>query len=146
MPTTSPPAPERSKWVQQYNINRDVLTSQDLTPPLCITPTTPESPLPASIIVSSGQTITLLDRHFQPLTSWVAWEGNGRATHIAEAGGMVLAIGEEDGSRYPVLKIWDLTREEKKRKGGGPVLLRNTKIQNGQRPSLVSYMLGQADG
>jgi hypothetical protein len=54
---------------------------------------------------------------------------------------MVLAIGEEEGSRYPVLKIWDLTREEKKRKGGGPVLLRNTKIQNGQRPSLVSYCL-----
>lgn len=73
---------------------------------------------------------------------------------MLEAGGVLVAIGEEEGSRFPVLKIWDLTREEKRKKsdvpgagaaagapaGGGPVLVRNVRIQNGQRPHPVSAM------
>lgn len=71
---------------------------------------------------------------------------------MLEAGGVLVAIGEEDGSRFPILKIWDLTREEKRKKGdtpaatatagpsGGPVLVRNVRIQNGQRPHPVSAM------
>lgn len=47
-----------------------------------------------------------------------------------------MGIGDDD-SRYPVLKIWDLTREEKKKAGGGPVLMRNVRIQHGQRPHPV---------
>jgi hypothetical protein len=52
----------------------------------------------------------------------------------------LVGIGEEEGSRWPVLKIWDLTREDKKRVGGGPVLMRNVRIQHGQRPHPVSRL------
>jgi hypothetical protein len=62
---------------------------------------------------------------------------------MEEAGGILVAIGEEEGSRWPVLKIWDLTREDKKKGGGGgPVLMRNVKIQHGQRPHPVSPIQG----
>ncbi|WVR06576.1 hypothetical protein IAU60_003608 [Kwoniella sp. DSM 27419] len=124
-----------------------------LSPPVIITPTSPRSPLPPSLIVSSGPHITLLDRHFTPERSFRAWETNGRAVALLEAGGLLVAIGEEEGSRWPVLKIWDLTREEKKRSNASgsangvngtaersrqPVLVRNTRIQHGQRPHPVS--------
>jgi hypothetical protein len=114
---------------------------QDLHPSAVICPTSPLSPLPPAIIVSSGQAITFVDRHLAAERSFTAWESNGRAIAMEEAGGILVAIGEEEGSRWPVLKIWDLTREDKKKGGvGGPVLMRNVKIQHGQRPHPVSSM------
>lgn len=59
-----------------------------------------------------------------------------------------MGIGEEEGSRFPVLKVWDLTKDEKKRAGGGPVLMRNVRIQHGQRPHPVgpdAYSVEVAD-
>jgi len=92
------------------------------------------------VIVSSGSSITFVDRHFATERSFTAWEANGRAIALEEAGGILVAIGEEEGSRWPVLKVWDLTRDDKK-KGGGPVLMRNVRIQHGQRPHPVSPFL-----
>ncbi|WWC62862.1 uncharacterized protein I303_105460 [Kwoniella dejecticola CBS 10117] len=124
-----------------------------LTQPIILTPTSPDSPLPPSLIVSSSNQISILDRHFNTERTFKAWENNGRATALLEAGGLLLAIGEEEGSRWPVLKIWDLTREEKRKippkdsnnptgrereRERGPVLVRNTRIQHGQRPHPVS--------
>ena len=76
-----------------------------------------------------------------PTRTFKAWDNNGRGTALLEAGGLLVGIGEEEGSRYPVLKIWDLSREEKKKAGGGPVLMRNVRIQHGQRPHPVSGSL-----
>ncbi|WVF68790.1 hypothetical protein IAT40_003562 [Kwoniella sp. CBS 6097] len=128
-----------------------------LTPPSIITTTSHDSPISPSLIVSSGISITILDRHFAPKRTFRAWETNGRAIALLEAGGLLVGIGEEEGSRWPVLKIWDLTREEKRRKVNdtgsgangssstekagkerGPVLVRNVRIQHGQRPHPVS--------
>ncbi|WVQ96313.1 hypothetical protein IAU59_003417 [Kwoniella sp. CBS 9459] len=109
-----------------------------LTPPSIITPTSHDSPISPSIIVSSGTSITILDRHLAPERSFRAWETNGRAIALLEAGGLLVGIGEEEGSRWPVLKIWDLTREERRKKERGPVLVRNVRIQHGQRPHPVS--------
>ena len=55
-----------------------------------------------------------------------------------EAGGLLVGVGDDEKG-FPVLKIWDLTRDEKKAKGGGPVLLRDVRIQHGSRRSMVSY-------
>lgn len=65
-----------------------------------------------------------------------------------EGGGILVTIGvrckellsltqqEEEESRFPVLKIWDLARDDRKLKR--PVLMRSLKIQHGQRPHPVS--------
>lgn len=111
--------PERSVFVQFTHITARLADDvQDLRPPIALTPSSPKSPLSPSLILSSGQTITLLDRHFAPSKSWKAWEGYGRGIFLIEAGGLLVAIGDEDGSPFPVLKIWDLTRDEKKKAGG----------------------------
>ncbi|RXK35794.1 vacuolar membrane protein [Tremella mesenterica] len=127
-----------SQVTDQEDVTQPPKILQSLQPPIAITSTSPLSPLTPSIIISSGNSITILDRHFNLERSFIAWEGNGRAQSVLEAGGLLVAVGEEDGSRLPVLKIWDLTREEKKRVGGGPVLMRNVKIQNGQRSHPIS--------
>jgi hypothetical protein len=120
-------------------ISRDWTASayvKDATPPLVITPTSPLSPLQPSLILSSTNTITLLDRHFVPTRSWKAWDPKGRAIALVEAGGLLVGVGDDEKG-FPVLKIWDLTRDEKKIKGGGPVLLRDVRIQHGSRRSMV---------
>jgi len=90
-----------------------------------------------SLILSSATDIAILDRHFNPTRTFKAWDNQGRGTALLEAGGLLVGVGEEEGSRYPVLKIWDLTRDERKKAGGGPVLVRNVRIQHGQRPHPV---------
>jgi hypothetical protein len=110
---------------------------QNANPPLVITPTSPLSPLGSSIIVSSSSDITVLDRHFEPTKTWTAWDAKGRATALVEAGGLLVGVGEDEKG-FPVLKIWDLTRDEKKANGSGPVIVRNVRIQHGSRRSLVS--------
>lgn len=113
---------------------------RDLVPPIVVTPTSPSSPLSPSVIISSGNTISVLDRHFVPQQSFHAWEGSGRATALVEAGGLLLAVGEDEGSRQPVLKIWDLSKDDKKK--GGPLLMRNVRIQPPSgRPHPVSWVV-----
>ncbi|WRT68039.1 uncharacterized protein IL334_005014 [Kwoniella shivajii] len=171
-PAPSPAGPSAPQWrsftffdVDDVKDNDDLAQSprsiRSLNPPIIITPTSHSSPLSPSLIASSSTHITLLDRHFNPERTFRAWETNGRATALLEAGGLLLAIGEEEGSRWPVLKIWDLTRDEKRKSsnkdakgnangngngngsGNGekernPILVRNTRIQHGQRPHPVS--------
>lgn len=144
-----PPDVSAPQWRQFTFFNLDNVKDADdlasgpravkeLSPPLVATPTSPQSPLSPSLIVSSGNAITIFDRQFVPERSFVAWEGNGRATALVEAGGMLLAVGEDEGSRQPVLKVWDLTRDEKRRRGE-PLLMRNVKIQQAAgRPHPVS--------
>ncbi|OCF75394.1 vacuolar membrane protein [Kwoniella mangroviensis CBS 8886] len=160
----SPAGPSAPQWrsftffdVDDVKDNDDLAQSprsiRSLTPPIILTPTSINSPLPPSLIVSSSTHVTLLNRHFHVERTFKAWENNGRATALLEAGGLLVGIGEEEGSRWPVLKIWDLTRDEKRKtaqkdngNGGssdrererGPVLVRNTRIQHGQRPHPVS--------
>jgi hypothetical protein len=79
------------------------LITQDLKPPIIIAPTSTETPLADSIIVASGNTISFLDSHFAVERSFVAWEGNGRATALIEAGGaqdMGLEQRREETSRW----------------------------------------------
>lgn len=112
---------------------------RDLTPPFVITATSPGSPLNPAVIVSSANSISILDRHFVPERTFTAWEGQGRTTALIEAAGILLAVGDEDGTRQPVLKIWDLTREDKRSPAGGPLLMRNVRIQQASgRPHPVS--------
>ncbi|KAK4689022.1 vacuolar protein sorting-associated protein 11, partial [Tremellales sp. Uapishka_1] len=111
---------------------------RDLSLPILLTPTSPSSPLPSSLLLSSSTSISSLDRHFTAERTFKAWDNNGRGMAMLEAGGLLVGIGEEEGSRYPVLKVWDMSREEKKKAGGGPVLMRNVRIQHGQRPHPVS--------
>lgn len=118
---------------------------RDLAPPVVVCPTSPGSPLQPAVIVSSGNSIYLFDRHFVVIRTFTAWEGSGRATALVEAGGLLLAVGEDEGSRQPVLKVWDLTREAKKAAGGGPVLMRNVRIQQSSgRPHPVSDLAGMS--
>lgn len=117
---------------------------RDLSPPVVVCSTSLGSPLQPAVIISSGSTITLFDRHFTPIRSFTAWEGTGRATALVEAGGLLLAVGEDESTRQPVLKVWDLTREAKKTSGGGPVLMRNVRIQHASgRPHPVSWAGGR---
>lgn len=116
---------------------------RDLVQPIVVTPTSPSSPLTPSLIVSSGNSIIVFDRHFVPQRTFTAWEGKGRATALLEAGGLLLAIGEDEGSRQPILKVWDLSEDDKKR--GGPLLMRNVRIQPPSgRPHPVSSPLASA--
>nr|KIR44800.1 vacuolar membrane protein [Cryptococcus bacillisporus CA1280] len=111
---------------------------RQLTPPVVITTTAPKSPLSPSLIVSSSRNISILDKHFSVERSFTAWEQNGRATFLLEAAGLLVAIGEEEGNLWPSLKVWDLTKEDKKSAERRPVLLRSVRIQHGQRPHPVS--------
>lgn len=123
---------------------------RQLTPPVVITTTAPKSPLSPSLIVSSSRNISILDKHFSVERSFTAWEQNGRATFLLEAAGLLVAIGEEEGTLWPLLKVWDLTKEDKKSAERRPVLLRSVRIQHGQRPhpvrsSLNVISLGESD-
>ncbi|PPQ73707.1 hypothetical protein CVT24_007262, partial [Panaeolus cyanescens] len=79
--------------------------------------------------------IHLLNRDFESVTSWVAQQG-GRVTHMAEKRGILVTLGEEDNSRSPLLKIWDLESQDKKT--SAPNLLRSTKVQLSSRPHPVT--------
>jgi len=131
-------AQELSEYVCTLSLDPSSSFRQDLRPPYVMTPASHHSPLLASLILSSGTDIVILDRYFVTTRSFKAWDHNGRGSFLLEAGGLLVGIGEEEGSRYPVLKIWDLTRDENKKAGGGPVLMRNARIQHGQRPHPVT--------
>ena len=119
---------------QDEDLQAGVEALNQLRPPLIVEPTSQSSPLPASLIVASASDILLLDRHLEITRTFQGWKENGRTTLLREAAGMLIAIGEEGDSRLPVLKVWDLTRESKRK----PALLRNVRIQQGQRPHPVS--------
>lgn len=79
--------------------------------------------------------VHLLNRDFEPVSSWVAHVA-GRVTHMVERKDILVTLGEEDTVRLPLLKIWDMQNFDKKT--GAPILLRSTKIQLGNRPHPVT--------
>jgi hypothetical protein len=98
--------------------------------------------------------VHVLDKEFEPISSWVAHVG-GRVTHMVERRGYLVTLGvscfflpltyvldnidvehyrKKTASRNPLLKIWHL---EKTDKHGAPTLLRSTKVQTSNRPHPV---------
>jgi vacuolar protein sorting-associated protein 11 len=61
---------------------------------------------------------------------------------MVERRGVLVTLGEEDGVRAPLLKVWDLEKVEKKSGVGMgmPVLLRSAKVQTGNRPHPVCHL------
>ncbi|WVQ84353.1 hypothetical protein IAT38_006505 [Cryptococcus sp. DSM 104549] len=155
MTTPSHAGPSAPQWrsftffdVEDVKDSEDLAQSpraiRVLTPPVEFTTTSPLSPLAQSAVVASSDTITILDRHLVPTR---AWDSKGRITHLLEAGGILVAVAEDVNSRHPMLKIWDLTKDEKRKdketdvKEKVPVLLRNARIQktqHDQRPHPVT--------
>lgn len=78
-------------------------------------------------------------RTYAPLAKWTAHPA-GRVTHLAaDQLGRVITLGEEDASRFPVLRAWDLRRLQ----GGAawaPRLLSEVRVQHGTRPHPVSRL------
>lgn len=62
---------------------------------------------------------------------------------MAEGRGVLITVGEEEGpkegSKEPLLKCWDLTRDERKGGGGAPVLMRSVKVNRRGRIHPVSH-------
>ncbi|KAH9980920.1 hypothetical protein BGW80DRAFT_1267217 [Lactifluus volemus] len=86
------------------------------------------------IVADMHGSVHVLSKEFEPISSWVAHIG-GRVTHMVERRGYLVTLGEEDGVRYPLLKIWHL---EKTDKNGTPTLLRSIKVQTSNRPHPVT--------
>ncbi|KAF8498332.1 hypothetical protein JB92DRAFT_3084586 [Gautieria morchelliformis] len=76
-----------------------------------------------------------LNKEFEPTQSWVAHVG-GRVTHMIARKNVLVTLGEEESSRMPLLKIWNLEQTDKK--SGSPLLLRSVKVQHGNRSHPVS--------
>ncbi|TFY77597.1 hypothetical protein EWM64_g6415, partial [Hericium alpestre] len=104
------------------------------------------------IVADIHGSVHVLDKEFEPVSSWVAHVG-GRVTHMVERRGILITLGEEDAVRHPLLKMWTL---EKTDKNGFPLLIRSLKIQHSNRPhpvtavavsAALSYMaVGLGDG
>ncbi|KAI0271206.1 hypothetical protein BGY98DRAFT_1126715 [Russula aff. rugulosa BPL654] len=87
-----------------------------------------------AVVADIHGSVHVLNKEFEPISSWVAHVG-GRVTHMVERRGYLVTLGEEDGVRNPLLKIWHL---EKTDKNGAPTLLRSTKVQTSNRPHPVT--------
>ncbi|KLO14890.1 hypothetical protein SCHPADRAFT_927552 [Schizopora paradoxa] len=130
----------------------------DLASPPEIFKNTPEisviSPSSTGVLIADIYgSIHILNRDFESVKSWVAHVG-GRVTHMVDGKGTLITIGEEESTNLPVLKVWDLTKSDKRL--SAPLLLRSVKIQHGTRPhpvscialsaSLSHLVIGLADG
>ncbi|PLW57897.1 hypothetical protein PCANC_00950 [Puccinia coronata f. sp. avenae] len=109
----------------------------------------------STIVAHLDGRISLLDPALDLLRSWPAFP-NGRTLLVrpTSINGVLISIGEEVGSSFPVLKIWNLRHQDKH--SSAPQLLGFSKIQIGNRPHPVttlalsvnlSYLaVGLADG
>ncbi|KAI6030894.1 hypothetical protein F5J12DRAFT_903240 [Pisolithus orientalis] len=91
------------------------------------------STIPRAVLRYSS--IHILNQNFVSVASWVAHVG-GRVTHMIERQGMLVTIGEEDNIRSAVMKIWNLSKIDKR--SSGPSLLRSAKVQPSGKPHPVS--------
>jgi hypothetical protein len=98
-------------------------------------------------------TVHLLGKDFEAEQSWTA-HASGRVMHMVARKGILVTVGvrlywhsvglgahppqDEDGSRYPLLKIWDLQRFDTK--SGQPALLRTAKVQHNNKPHPVRLL------
>ncbi|EGG05555.1 uncharacterized protein MELLADRAFT_87824 [Melampsora larici-populina 98AG31] len=99
--------------------------------------------------------IHCLDRNLNLTRSWLAFQsGQVSLLKFTKIKGLLISIGDELGSSFPILKIWNLRFEDKHH--SSPQLLAHSKIQIGPRPhpvttialtdSLTYLSLGLADG
>ncbi|CBQ68432.1 related to PEP5-vacuolar biogenesis protein [Sporisorium reilianum SRZ2] len=117
---------------------------------------------PCTLVGTIQGKVKVLDPEtYQELSSWGAFSSAGvagRVTHLScDARGRVVTLGEEDSSRFPILRIWDLrngrnpSRQESTtaQPNGAPVttaqnvawmprLLAEGKVQHGSRPHPIA--------
>ncbi|KAJ9473990.1 E3 ubiquitin-protein ligase PEP5 [Pseudozyma hubeiensis] len=116
---------------------------------------------PCTLVGSIQGRIKVLDPDtFQELSSWDAFSSAGvagRVTHLScDARGRVVSLGEEDSSRFPILRIWDIRNgrspgrqdaEAAEANGAStttqkvawmPRLLAEGKVQHGSRPHPIA--------
>ncbi|KAF9073561.1 hypothetical protein BDP27DRAFT_1260105 [Rhodocollybia butyracea] len=79
--------------------------------------------------------IHILNKDFESISSWIAHTG-GRVTHMVEKKGILVTLGEENAVQSPLIKIWDLSKQDKRTTA--PILLRSAKVQPSNRPHPVS--------
>ncbi|CDS01005.1 related to PEP5-vacuolar biogenesis protein [Sporisorium scitamineum] len=120
---------------------------------------------PCTLVGTIQGKIKVLDPEtYQELSSWDAFSSagaSGRVTHLScDARGRVVTLGEEDGSRFPILRIWDLRNGRNpshqeatatSQSNGRPVTAQNVtwmprllaegKVQHGSRPHPIAAIL-----
>jgi hypothetical protein len=114
----------------------------------------------------SGRVRVLDAERYSEVGAWQAFYGSegtalgtGRVTHLScDDKGRVVTLGEDDGAKFPVIRIWDLNTTAKASSGSklSPRLLGEGKVQHGSRPhpiaalahtpSLSFLSIGLADG
>lgn len=67
-------------------------------------------------------------------------KGSGRVTHIScDDRGRLITLGEDDNTKFPLLRIWDLGSSVQSSFGSSsPRLLAEAKVQHGSKPNPVS--------
>ncbi|TKY89951.1 hypothetical protein EX895_001249 [Sporisorium graminicola] len=119
---------------------------------------------PCTLVGTIQGKIKVLDPEtYQEMSSWDAFSSAGaagRVTHLScDARGRVVTLGEEDSSRFPILRIWDLRngRNPSRQDAGAataqqngapasaaqnvtwiPRLLAEGKVQHGSRPHPIA--------
>lgn len=116
----------------------------------------------------SGTVIVCDPETYDILGSWMAFRGtsannkeallSGRVTHlVCDDKGRAITLGEDEGVRFPILRIWDLNVSVKSPDGAqSPRLLAEAKVQHGSKPFPVAAIahtpsssfiaIGLADG
>lgn len=99
---------------------------------------------------SKGRIKVLDSAGYHELGSWQAFHGapqsiNGtqRVTHIScDDKGRVITLGEDEGARFPIIRIWDLRTVARSinKKGTAPQLLAEGKVQHGSKPFPVASL------
>ncbi|SNX85173.1 related to PEP5 - vacuolar biogenesis protein [Melanopsichium pennsylvanicum] len=111
---------------------------------------------PCTLVGTIQGTIKVLEPEtYQELISWDAFSSAGvagRVTHLScDTRGRVVSLGEEDSSRFPILRVWDLRagrnpRQDPEANGSSstknitwmPRLLAEGKVQHGSRPHPIA--------
>ncbi|KAF8725005.1 Zinc-finger, partial [Rhizoctonia solani] len=134
---SSAPAPAPAHRTFEFFTSTQVKDANDLAS----SPSVFKNVQEISLVESSSQgviladihgNISILDRAFEPVKSWVAYPG-GRATHAVERKGILVTVGEESSSRLPQLKVWDLEHlDNKAANSTQPTLLRSAAIKTTQ--------------
>lgn len=103
---------------------------------------------PCTLVGTIQGKIKVLDPEtYQELTQWDAFSAAGvagRVTHLScDARGRVISLGEEDSSRFPILRVWDLRSGRTPASGEVawmPRLLAEGKVQHGSRPHPIAAL------
>ncbi|KAF8839390.1 hypothetical protein BDN67DRAFT_990923 [Paxillus ammoniavirescens] len=96
------------------------------------------------VVADIHGSVHCLNQALVSMASWIAYIGE-RVTHMVERKGILITIGEEDGVRSSIMKIWDLGKTDNRT--GGPTLLRTAKVTTLALTQTLSFLaVGLADG